>query len=394
MIIRYTQISPQHRDIVRALENRGHISYIRFLMLKRWTMLSINQELFKLGLSGDHEENLWVYFKEALLPILQTKKLNHLYAEYRPGKVVSSLCFENSLGKNETQRIQFLYLIKELDVDLFFLPEIVKYYGSVKLIPIDSDTGYPIIEAKYLPDFVSILNHPKRMYIEMMLAEGKTPKMIREYFSAQYDEVLPEEQISFFSRAFFNIKRKDLERTIETFQYEIASLETMLTAIRTNQIDWLQISERAHMVASIKFKIQNLQNIIKRLSGFHHHAAYQAGVLEFTHIKDMFADVLVRTHRRFIETDRRTEDDAVNVLNTVVNMMAKATDKFLNLDDKLSEKGRKTVSEEMLEVVMPTAERVLEEERNAMLQYHREFGSELPPPIQTPERDEIIGMDD
>ena len=395
MLIRYNTIDAAHRDIVRTLENKPHISYVRYLMLKRWAPLAINQELFKLGMSGSLEEHLWVYFRSVMRPMLQNAGLDRHYLEYRAGKVIDSLSFEFTFEKSQAERIRFCKLVKNMECELFFSSEILKYYGSPKNVPIDNDTGEPVLDLKVVPDFTVILTHPKRAFVEMMFAEGKSPKMIHQYLASQYDEILPIEQISFFGRAFFNIKRKDLERTIEDLNFEVKQLEDMLADIRNNRAQWLAVSDRAVTVSTIKTKIENLQNIIRRMSSFHHHAAYHAGVLEFSHIKEMFADVMIRTHRRYVETDRRTEDDAVGILNTLVGMMSKATDKLLSLDDRMAERGRKTVSEEMLEVVMPTVDRILEEERNAAITYYNEFGNSAPILIESkPVDHDILGFDD
>lgn len=394
MLIRYNQIDPAHRDIIRALENKPHIAYVRYLMLKRWSPIAMNQELFKLGMSGAPERDLWIYFRMVLKPIIQNYGLEKYYAAYNESRAVESFSFELSLSTSQTERIRFCKMAKETETDLFFAAEILKYYGGIRNIPIDNESMKPVIEAQVVPDFSFILSHPRRHYIEVMLAEGKSAKMIQEYMASHYEEIIPLDQIQFFAKAFFNIKRKELERTIDDLQTEIHHLENMLQDIRNNRVAWLEVSDRAIIVSSIKAKIDNLQTIVRRLSGFHHHAAYHAGVLEFSHIRDMFADVMIRSHRRYIETDRRTEDDAVGVLSTIVGMMTKATDKILALDERIQEKGRKTVSEEMLEVVMPTVDRVLEEERTAAMKYYEEFGSTQPLLLERKDEPDILGIDD
>ena len=116
----------------------------------------------------------------------------------------------------------------------------------------------------------------------------------------------------------------------------------------------------------MKKKITELGDMIRRLSSMHTNTSFNAAVLETTDMRDAFKDVFTRTYRRYRDLDERTEDEVVKSLNTVVNMMTKVTDKILSIDDVLSQKVSKSVNEQIIEAVMPTLERIEEEEREAM----------------------------
>ena len=104
-------------------------------------------------------------------------------------------------------------------------------------------------------------------------------------------------------------------------------------------------------------------------------------------MREMFTDVMTRAHKRFRDMDERTEDEVIVPLNSLVNMMAKATDKILGLDEIINQTSTKSISEEMLDVIMPTLERIEREERDAHFTYKN---LEQKPES---EDDEILGFD-
>lgn len=394
MLIRYSKFDEATRDRIRALESKGHIGYIRYLLMRRWPYAKINGELMGLGLSWVEEDDLRMYFKLALYPIIQQFKLDDYYKHYRDSRPAESLAFHATFQRSEKARENFCLCIIDMEIDFFFSNEILEHYGSRDHIP--HRDGKPIIHIEKVPDFTEVLNHPKRHIIEAMLIEGRTPKMISDLLDKSYDIQLPARDILMFASAFFKTKRRDLERTIDDLQDEVQKLNESIYVIRNTSENKMSIGAKSTAIANIKIKIEQLEGTIKRLMGHHSHSAFNAGLLEYAQIREMFADVMIRSHRRFQDLDGRTEDEVVAPLKAIVDTMAKATDKIMSLDDRIQATTKKDISEEMLEVIMPSLDRVLEEEREAHRKYHEEFGGESPLEAlkEADSEPEILGIDD
>jgi hypothetical protein len=392
VIVRYGKFTPEVRDRIRALESKGHIGYIRYLLMRRWTLSEINSELMRLGLSWAEEEDFKLYFKEVMLPAIQEHKLTIYYKDYSEKFKEDRLFFVNSFRKSEEDRKSFCACIILFEIDFFFAGEILEFYGTRDSIPVDTTTGKPIITIDTIPNFTDLLNHSRRHMIETMLIDGKTPKMIADYLDHTYDTQIDFKDIMFFANAFFKTKRRDLERTIEDVQMEVTKLERSLQVLRDMDEGTMSIGERTTAIATTKVKIEQLSGQIKRLMGSHSQAAYNVGVLEYANMREAFADVFIRSHRRFRDMDIRTEDEVIDGMSKIVGMMSKASSSMMGLDDRMSATTKRTISDEMLDVVVPSLERVLEEEKQAYLEYQREFGGQVP--VSESDPDEILGADD
>ena len=369
MIVRYHQVDEAVRDDVRMLENKGHIAYIRYLLLKRTNPQQINTELARLGLSSASEEQYKNYFTEALYPLIQKHKLQKYYKRYRSKFDDTPLLFIGTFGKDDNDRIAFCALLNETDTDAFFGKECVKYYGKND-VPLGLD-GEPIIKAPS-GDWIDILLHEKRHVVDGMIADGHSPKSISNYLDLMYDVTLPIASISQYARSFMNLKRKDLERVIEELEQEKATLQGQIEYIRENE-ELFSIGERMSSIGTLKQKVESVTDQIKRLQGEYGSVSYSQGVLEYSGIREIFSDVMLRTARRYRMMEERTEDSIVDPLSKLVNIMAKAQDKIIGLDVAMKDSTKKTISEEMLEVVVPTLDRVEQEQREAHEQYKKAF---------------------
>ncbi len=371
MILSYHKWSPEDRDRIRAIENKPHVGYIRYLLCQRMPFQRIGNELMKLGFSPVEPNELYFYFRQVIFPVFQKHNIQRYYYHYKIDRDTELLSFQNTFGQAEDDRKIFCRCIHMLEIEFFFANEILAYYNNVNF-PVDPDTGLPIITIERTNALTQVLQHPKRHVIETMLADGKTPKHISAYLDKTFGVELEPRDIHHYANAFFKIRRKDLERTIEDLQEEKEQLESSLSYIRTHEQEFGSLSERAAAIGETKKKINDLDTIIKRLQGHHTHHAYHAGVLEYANLREMFADVMLRTHKRFVDIDdTQPETDAVNYLSTVVGMMSKATEKILSIDEKTKENSKKSVSDEMLEVIMPSMERIEREEREAFQKYNK-----------------------
>ncbi|MGG4438245.1 hypothetical protein AAXE64_27220 [Priestia megaterium] len=365
MIVQYNKITPEHRSLVRSIESKSYVNYIRYLLLKRWPFERIKQELMRLGLAWDDKESYDIYFSEVLYPRLKKTQLSKYYKSYHLKLPCDTLTITSTFVESESDRIAFIDLLKSLGLEQFFAEEIVDHYQGLSNIPTHPSTGELLIEEKPV-DLVEVLQNPKRHVIERSLVDGYSPEQISDYLYQMYElEVTPQE-IKMYAKSFFNVTRQDIHRLVENLQNEKADLEKRLTEMRHMPAAEFSFGERYEVLSTMKNKITQLGDMIKRLSSMHTNTSFNAAVLETTDMRDAFKDVFTRTYRRYRDLDERTEDEVVKSLNTVVNMMTKVTDKILSIDDVLSQKVSKSVNEQIIEAVMPTLERIEEEEREAM----------------------------
>ena len=388
MLIKFHQFDEYTRDRIRSLENKGHIGYIRYLMMRRVPYKEITNELLRLGLSKADESDYLLYFKKLLYPIVQQHKLTLHYKKYSRGNPTERLSFSAEFDKSESKRKHFCACIKEMEIEEFFAEEIVDFYGSEEDIPVN-ESGETIITTERMPDWTELLDHPKRHIMDAMLVDGKTPKMIEDFLDQHYDEQISSRIISMYANSFFRTRRRDLERTIEDLENEKEHLQETVDAIKNTKDLTMTIGEKAAAIGTAKKRIRELDEQIKRLTSHHSNAAFNSSLLDYAGMREMFADAMSRTYRRYTTMDERTEDDVVSHLSTLIGMLEKTSKNVLNLDEATKENSKKSVAEEMLEVVQPSMDRVQEEEEKALREYRKEYG------LEEPEHDDdILGMDE
>lgn len=389
MIVKYNKVSPEHRSLIRSIESKSYVGYIRYLLLKRWPYERVRKELMRMGLAWNDQEDCEVYFQEVLYPLIQKFKVEKYYKKYRFGMKDETLMVGNTFGASEIDRIAFIDLVKMLEIEQFFAEEIVNFYGGMLNIPSHPQTGEPLIPRERPTDLLELLQNPRRHTIESLLVEGYTPKQISEHLFQRYDMEVTPLEIKTYAKSFFNVKRHDIQRLLDSLVDEKDALDEKLFEVKRRPPDDFSYGERFEIVSAISSKIRELNAMIKKLSGVHLGATFNAAVLEVTDIREMFKDVMVRAHRRYRELDERTEDEIVQPLNSIVNMMAKATDKIIGIDDVLNQKATKSINEEMLEVIMPTLDRIEKEEKEAMFLYKETTKSD----DDEDDNDSIIGLD-
>lgn len=364
LIIRYHQLDDNLRDKVRSIESKGHSPYIRALMLKRIPFKKFNEELARLSLAGVEEEAYEVYFREVLFPHIQKVGLSKYYKRYLKTGKDNILTFNETFGTNEDDRVKFCKLVNYTNTQTFFSQELKQHYGND--VPID-DEGSPIVEITSNFEVTEILLHEKRHLIDGMLSEGYSAKMISSAFEEKYDMLIRADDISAYAKTFMNFKRKSMEDMIEELQSEKSALELQLEEVKNNPE--YTIGERTVIISSIKNKIAQLEKRINHASVAHSTNSFASGVLEYNDIRAMFSDVMEKTYTRFLRLNERSEDNVIPRISQVVNIMAKATDKIIAVDNIMNATSNKTITEEMLEVINPTLDRIEQEEREARSAY-------------------------
>lgn len=391
MYIRYSQFDEATRELVRFVERRGHVGYIRYLMTRRFSHDALNRELLRLGLSPVPEGHLAAYLEHVVYPEAVRFRLKTFYARHRRGETVPELTLA-TFGRDDEARRHYLLFVRHLGIDFFVADEARAFYGSPDLFPLD-DAGDLAITDAHIPDWEEVLNHEKRHVIDGLLLDGKTPKMVCDYFADVYgDDTLDADGIGFYKMAFFNVGREDLARTLERLDEDLTQIDNEIKAIRDGTRP-MTIAERTMVVAGLRHRRQHLTDQVKRLSGHYSDNAFAHGVLEATNLREMFADITRRTYQRYIMNDHRTDVDVIGPLSALVGMLARTSDQILKIDDVLADRSKKTVVEEMLDVVQPSLERIEREQAEAMKRYeatYRKNGDAA----EEEEGDGIIGFDE
>ena len=369
MIVHFNKITPDNRTLIRSIESKAYVGYIRYLLLKRWPFERVRRELMRLGLAWNEEEDFKIYFNEVLFPVIKKHRLGKYYKQYARNMNDSPLSFSSSFGNSEKDRVSFIDLLKSFDVTQFFAEEIVEHYGSPSNIPDHPDTGQPLLPKDKPVDLVELLQNPKRHVIESLLVDGYSPKQIASHLFERYDMELTADEIKAYAKSFFNVKRQDIQRLLDSLQAEKDALSDRLIEIKSRPKSDFSVGERFEILSTLNNKLSDLSKMIHKLGSVHTNTAFNAAVLDVTDMREMFSDVMSRAHKRFRDMDERTEDEVVTHLNSIVNMMAKASDKIISIDDVINQTSNKSISEEMLEVIMPTLERIEKEEREAHFSY-------------------------
>jgi hypothetical protein len=153
--INYEKIDPKIRGAVKAIEAKPHVRYIRYLLSKRYSPISIKQELFRLGLSAPHEPNFITYYLTIMDAIIKEHGLSQLYADYKNKLLRKNkrgdfakdiLNYRLHLAEDLDGQVKFRKFIKDLEIDSLWINDIFKFHGSSGNLPVD-ELGQRILGA-------------------------------------------------------------------------------------------------------------------------------------------------------------------------------------------------------------------------------------------------------
>jgi hypothetical protein len=352
----------------------------------RTPVTAINVELTRLGLSGGTDKQYGHYFDFVLYPLIVKYKLARHYKRYLHHKKDKLIDFTETFGSNDMSRTFFCEMIKETETEVFFSHQITKYYG--KNIPLDMN-GESLFPNINKTDVTAVLLHDKRHVVDGMLAEGFSPAKVSQGLEERYDIEIKPTVIADYAKSFMNLQRKELEVIIAEIQEERESFQEQLDFVRENPEEF-SVGERVTVISSLRDKIAALDHKVRGLQSAHSTTSYGEGIMEYSHMREIFTDIMQRSHRRYKRIDERTEDAVIDPLNKLVGMMVKAADKMISIDNVMNETVKKSITDEMLEVIVPTLDRVEEEERAARAEYMKMWA----PETGEPQDDEILGDDD
>jgi hypothetical protein len=370
-------------------------------LIKRYAPRVIKQELFRLGLSAPHEPNLTAYYLTILEPMIKRHGLAYLYADYknkllRKGRGESFtkdiLNYNIHLGDSLDGQVSFCKLIKELDIDTLWMPEIYRFHGTADKMPVD-ETGKRILESGTATKSIEkILTHPKRYLVDKLLLENVSDRRIVQYCREQYKMPIYEYDLHLYKKIFFNIKTHDIEDKIKSLEVERNSLATLIRDIDSGDmyID-LDIGEKTVIRKQADQRVSELDDNIKTMNMLFSDFAFKTATAENTDFEKMFSDMVSRGYKRFCELDTYRDRDVVDPMLKVARLMTSAHDKLDNIKAG-SSIGDKHSQGTLLELYKKRTDEIMSEQLARANEALTEAGIVPIDEVLSPE--EIAGIED
>lgn len=363
MQIDYSKIDSRIENLVRNMESKPHIRYIRYLLSKKYSPAYIKQELSKAGFSAPHEEQLTKYYLAVMDPVIKQLKLTKVYAEYKkkltmknnkraPGTFMKDILNYKLVFSEEVDlQPSFHKFIRYFEIDDLWKKEILKYHGKVDNLPVD-EKGTRILKGDYRDlNYEKVLLCGKRHLIDKLLLEHVPDVRISDYLqkNAGIRNISPSD-IRAYRQVFFNIRMVNTEEIIHTLECERDSLKQFLKDVESNSCaDDMSLAERMVAIQKSTERIEELDDSIRELSATYSDAVADVAFMESASIRAMFYDIMKRGHARFVMLDRDLSRDAVDPLLKTATMMTKAFDKISAIEESEAwQKSGDKSSQEML----------------------------------------------
>jgi len=363
MQIDYTRVDSRIENLIRGIEGKPHVRYIRYLLSKKYSPAYIKQELRKAGLSAPHEEQLVKYYLAVMDPVIKQLKLTKVYAEFKkkltmknskraPGAFMNDLLnYRLTFGEELDLQPNFSKFVKYMEIDDIWKKEILRYHGTVDRLPVD-DAGARILtfDQKDL-NYEKVLMCPKRHLIDKLLLEHIPDTRIVDYLqkSCNIRNISPAD-VRAYRKIFFNIRVITTEEIIHTLECERDSLKQFLSDFESSSTgDEMSLSERMVTIQTTNERIDELDDSVRELMATHSDAVADVAFMEEATIRAMFVDIMKRGHSRFVRLDRDLSRDAVDPLLKTVTMMTKAYEKVQSIEESEAwQKSGDKNSQEML----------------------------------------------
>lgn len=392
MIIDYTRLDEGTIPAIQAVEGKGHVKYIRYLLSKRTPPGSIRKELARLALSAPTKETLVTYFTTILWPMLIGFGIQKYYQEYLDRLVkgeqerdVSPIFkFDIVFTGHDADRIPFCLFLRELEVDDMWSREITRYYGGIQNIPQGPD-GARIIACNTTRSVESILTCPRRHVVDQLLLESVSPARIVKYMMEKHQIKLNEGDLYAYAKHFFNFERRGLEEIINNLVTEQASLKSDLSILDKN--DDYSLGDKATMAQQYEAKIAFLDDCIRSMNAKYNDVTYRQGISEKLDLEEMMNDIVRRGYERFVMLDRYKDRDIVRPITDVAKMVFNGVERLSILEDKKIQRGRelkdrdKSAQEVLLDLYQASYDKYIADNLNK----HPELA------LETPEGDELDG---
>lgn len=332
MIIDYDNLDKKLLTTIKAIENKGHVLFIRYLISKRIPPETMRKELARLSLSAPSKNTIVVYFENIILPLAAECGIAEYYKEYyerltkgtRETSLTPILNFKLSFEDKEADRIAFCTFIRELEIEEMWSREIVRHYGGIHNLP-QTDKGERIIKVVHPRNVENILTSPRKFIIDKLLLENVTPARISQYMLERYELKFQEADIYTYMKYFFNFKRKDMEELLEQLVNEQTSVKNDLDIVYNDPN--LSLGDKAAISKQYEEKLRFLDETIKDLNAKYTDLTFTQGVSERLEMTAIVEDIIQRGYERFKSLDRSRDRDVVKPLTEVSKMIFSAVDK-------------------------------------------------------------------
>jgi hypothetical protein len=373
MIIDYESLDDGAKSTVRTVESKPHVRYIRYLLTKRHSPITIKKELQRLGLSAPHEPVLIKYYLAVIDPLVKKYKLNSLYSDYK-NKILSKnkqhaysknlLNYKLNIANSLDMQINFCKFVKELEIDEIWGTEIMRSYGSAANVPIDENGDRIIKTTSYKRRLDIILLSPKRYLIDKMIVENVPDLRIADYCRKEFKMTIYNYDIAQYKEVFFNLKTHDIEENIRSLEVEKKSLQSFLEVIDSDKE--MELGEKIVAKQQTEKRIMELDENIKTLNTFYTEFAFAQAQVDRNNFISMFQDVVGRAYSRFCNLDNYKDRDVVEPLFKVTRMMGYALEKVNDIVEQKGNGGDKHSQFELMKLYRQRADDLYKEQAEQM----------------------------
>ena len=370
LVVDCSKLEEKYRKTITAIESKPHIRYIRYLMSKRYSPISIKRELFRLGLSAPHEPNLIIYYMYVMDPIIKKFGLGSLYADYK-NKLLSKskrgefakdlLNFRIHLGDSPDDQVKFLKLVTYFEIDEIWSKEVYRFYGTAAKIPLDENGNKIMDVSTPNKNAEKILIHPKRYLIDKMILENIPDSRICKYCRETLKVTMNDYDIYAYKQVFFNLKVNTIEDRIKSLEIERNSLESLLKDL-SNDDCGLELGEKMLIERQTEQRVSELSDNIKTLNMMFSEFAFKSALTEQQDFRKLFEDIVLRGYTRFVQLDGYKDRDVVDPLVKVAKMMSFAHDKAETIAAAGSSNVDKHSQGELMELYKKRTDELLQEE--------------------------------
>lgn len=342
MNIDFEKLDPKYKNTIRNIESKPHVKYIRYLLVKRYSPIVIKKELQKLGLSAPHEKPLTIYYLTIIDPIIRHFGLSSIYADYKNklvrGKSIRGEYSKNILnyrltfGEDPDGQVKFCKMISLLEIDEMWCREIYKFHGSTINLPTD-EKGNRLIKTttstRGEQSVEKILLFEKRYIIDKLLIENVPVERIAKYCRDNLKFSIHEPDINMYKSMFFNVQAQTIEEKIKSLEAEKDALSALVSDVQNGVSEYADISigEKITLMEQTNRRIEELADNIKGLNMMYSESAVRIAEINEQNFEEMFANVVGRAYKRFVQLDGYKDRDVVDPLFKTARMMSFAHDK-------------------------------------------------------------------
>ena len=339
-------------EIVKRLEKKPYIRYLRYLLTKGYSPAAITSSLNSLGYPSVSSGNILTYFETAILPIVKKFKIKKVYSRLlknlEQGKTDYQIISYKDLSYDPELQLSFLKFLNKMDVICLWGTEVRSYYASAGCEIPTGDEGPLVSGDCSLSNVHSVLAHPKREIIDQLLIDGysidKTLKKLRDDYQVKG---INRPEILTYSKCFFNYQQKTLIDLSEQIENDIDELEGEL-----EQLEKAEISLPQKYIAKqeMERRLQFLRQSLKAAKSEGSMLAFNYASIELKDVIKAFKDMFVSTKQLYDFHKNFTERENVPTLNMLVKNMQIISEQMMKLLDKDSE-GKVLTQQSLIEIL-------------------------------------------